>query len=417
MAYYYVVYLLFFLACYLIVWLEWPEMRWSRRAQTTTVRWTRRGLVAIVFLLGAVAVWIAVTGGRDLTLGSVAVSAHRPQNTLTGIWICAALYALCVWSPAVTRTPIPSARVRHAAATALAIGGTFVVGAAPLLWQAAQLIARGEIRDAGMHSGGSAPRGVDLLAPLLGPPLHPWLPLAGRAYTSAGLDRIEAVGWLGIVPVLLACACIVRGKTATGELRVWRIVALIFGLWALGPILTDRRIRYRAETAGDPSPIRALCRQRTNTGPGHRRRLHGARGAGERRARDISTLASSGRAAMAADCGGRPSMLGLADPSHPAGSTRGYAQALGAAAPGAVCEGAVRHRRWVERGRRIAGPSFALLRDRARPPARRRVTSGAFRRMRSVATRRCRLLEPCFGSRTGVPTPALLPASTVPVSI
>jgi hypothetical protein len=235
-AYYYVVYLLFFLACYLIVWLEWPEMRWSRRAQTTTVRWTRRGLVAIVFLLGAVAVWIAVTGGRDLTLGSVAVSAHRPQNTLTGIWICAALYALCVWSPAVTPTPIPSARVRHAAATALAIGGTFVVGAAPLLWQAAQLIARGEYVTPS-YQWRSAPRGVDLLAPLLGPPLHPWLPLAGRAYTSAGLDRIEAVGWLGIVPVLLACACIVRGKTATGELRVWRIVALIFGLWALGPIL------------------------------------------------------------------------------------------------------------------------------------------------------------------------------------
>jgi hypothetical protein len=178
-----------------------------------------------------------VTGGRDLTVGGVAVSAYRPQNTLTGIWICAALYALCVWRPALPRTPIPSARVRHAAAIGLVIAGIFVVGAAPLVWQAAQLIVRGEYVTPA-YQWRSAPHGVDALAPLLGPPLHPWLPLAGRAYTSAGLDRIEAVGWLGIVPVLLACACIVRGKTAIGELRVWRIVALLFGLWALGPILT-----------------------------------------------------------------------------------------------------------------------------------------------------------------------------------
>ena len=34
-AYYYVVYLLFFLACYLIVWLEWPPMRWSSESADT----------------------------------------------------------------------------------------------------------------------------------------------------------------------------------------------------------------------------------------------------------------------------------------------------------------------------------------------------------------------------------------------
>jgi hypothetical protein len=236
-AYYYVVYLLFFLACYLVAWLEWPEIRWSWREQTTKVRWLRHGLMAIVLLLGAFAARIVVTGGGDMVVGGMTISARRPQNSLTGIWICAALYALCVWRPVLARTPMPSARVRLATAIGLVAGGIFVVGTAPLLWQAAELIAAGEYVTPA-YQWRSAPHGVDLLAPLLGSPFHPWLSLANRAYAWAGLDRIEAVGWLGIVPMLLACASIVKGKTAIGELRVWRVVALIFGLWALGPILT-----------------------------------------------------------------------------------------------------------------------------------------------------------------------------------
>ena len=53
----------------------------------------------------------------------------------------------------------------------------------------------------------------------------------------AHLDRIEAVGWLGIVPALLLFAG--RGASRpTDDERVWRVVATAFALWALGPILT-----------------------------------------------------------------------------------------------------------------------------------------------------------------------------------
>jgi hypothetical protein len=236
-AYYYVVYLLFFLVCYLLTWLEWPVLRWIPRARTSTLLWIRRSVIAAMILLAAVAVWIVVTGGTSFALGGAFVSMRTPQNTLTAIWISAAAYALCLWKPVPPRAPISSENVRHAAAIVTVVGAVFVVGAAPLLWQAARLIARGEYVTPA-YQWRSAPRGVDLLSPLLGPPLHPWFEIAGRAYASAGLDRIEAVGWIGIVPVILIGSSVMRRQPVSSELRVWRVIAIAFALWALGPILT-----------------------------------------------------------------------------------------------------------------------------------------------------------------------------------
>ena len=77
----------------------------------------------------------------------------------------------------------------------------FLIGAAPLLWQAAQLVVRGEYVTPA-YQWRSAPRGVDLLAPLLGPPLTRWT--AAAITRVAAMDRVEAVGWLGIVPLIAA---------------------------------------------------------------------------------------------------------------------------------------------------------------------------------------------------------------------
>jgi hypothetical protein len=72
----------------------------------------------------------------------------------------------------------------------------------------------------------------------VGSPFHP---LIGRAvsqwYQAAGVDRIEAVGWLGIVPIVLLL--VPRGQWRDrDEARHWKVVAGVFGLWALGPFLT-----------------------------------------------------------------------------------------------------------------------------------------------------------------------------------
>ena len=236
-AYYYVVYLSFFLAVYLIAWLDWPVVTWSSRTQTPVTRRLRRGLVAAISVLAVVALWIVVSGGRTVALGTVVMSVHTPQNVLTAMWICAIVYVFCLWRPARTRAPMPSGRARRVVAVAAWVAGIFLVGAAPLLWQAAQLVARGEYVSPA-YQWRSAPRGVDLIAPLLGPPLHPLVQVAGRAYAAAGLDRIEAVGWIGVVPLLLLCMGLARRKQVSQDLHIWRIVAAAFALWALGPILT-----------------------------------------------------------------------------------------------------------------------------------------------------------------------------------
>ncbi len=236
-AYYYVVYLLFFLCCYLPAWLGWPVVRWTRRNQTPALQWIRRGVTAAMILLAALAAWLVVTGGSSFTLGGVFVSMRTPQNTLTAIWIAAAAYALSLRKPLPARASFPSDDVGRASTIVTIVGAVFVVGAAPLLWQAVQLIARGEYVTPA-YQWRSAPRGVDLLSPLLGPPLHPWFQFAARVYASVGLDRVEAVGWMGIVPLILIGSSLAMREPVSRELRAWRIIAIAFGLWALGPILT-----------------------------------------------------------------------------------------------------------------------------------------------------------------------------------
>jgi hypothetical protein len=151
---------------------------------------------------------------------------------------------------------MPVDRARRAVTTGSWIAAVFILGAAPLLWQAAQLVTRGEYVTPA-YQWRSAPRGVDLVAPLLGPPLTEW---SGRIYAAAHMDRIEAVGWMGIVPLLLLASSLAhRDRIARGvrlqadhgpakagphdsrqadALRIWRAVGAGFAIWALGPILT-----------------------------------------------------------------------------------------------------------------------------------------------------------------------------------
>ena len=237
-AYYYVVYLSFFLAVYSIAWMDWCALAWSSRTQTPFTRRLRHGLSVAMSLLAVLALWIVVSGGRTVTAGPVVVSIHTPQNALTMIWLCLLVYVFCLWRPVSARAPVPRARTRRVVAVAWRVIGVFLVGAAPLLWQAAQLVARGQYVTPS-YQWRSAPRGVDLVAPLLGPPLHPLLQAATRAYEWAHLDRIEAVGWIGIVPLLLLATSLSRRRgPVNAELRIWGIVAAAFAIWALGPILT-----------------------------------------------------------------------------------------------------------------------------------------------------------------------------------
>jgi hypothetical protein len=268
--YYYVVYLFFFLAVYSVASLDWRPVRWAPRAPSPAARRLRYALSVLMAMLAAGAGWVVLGGGRTLWFFDVAVPMHQPQNALTGVWICAVVFALSLWRPALTHAPLPR-EARRIATVATGVAGLFAIGAAPLLWQALQLIVRGEYVSQ-EYGWRSVPRGVDLLAPLLGHPLHPLMAAASRpVYAALGQNAVEAVGWLGIVPiVLLVVTRRAHRHGIDAEAVVWRIVAIAFGIFALGPFLTiggfdtglklpELALRYVPFAANARMPGRAIA--------------------------------------------------------------------------------------------------------------------------------------------------------------
>ena len=140
-----------------------------------------------------------------------------------------------------------AARGRWAAASAMPRAAAVVgaawsprswSGAAPLFWQAAQLIARGEYVTP-YYGWRSAPRGIDVLAPLLGHPLHPLFGAASErahAAVSGRLHRGDRVGWRPAA----ACSWLLTRGYGAGSRRDPSSGASSgsrFLVWALGPFL------------------------------------------------------------------------------------------------------------------------------------------------------------------------------------
>jgi hypothetical protein len=236
-AYYYVVYMGFFTIVYVLAWPDCLAIARSPRlptALTRRLRWLCAA-AAIVFAAGAAA--IVVTGGRSLSVGFGELSVRRPQNVLTMMWIFAIGWMVVTWRPRLMfeRTR-PSAWPR-ARASLWRVGVVSAAVSAPLLWEAARLVVRGEYVTP-EYGWRSIPHGVDLLAPLFGHPMHPFFhAAAARAYSAIGENYVEVIGWLGVVPLLLLIATRHTGAAAE-DLRPWRTVASAFMLWSLGPFLT-----------------------------------------------------------------------------------------------------------------------------------------------------------------------------------
>src|SRR5262249_20257712 len=120
---------------------------------------------------------------------------------------------------------------RRIAGVSWRVAAAFLIAALPLVWAAARLVASGDYVSQ-QYAWRNAPTGVDLLSPLIGSPVPPLgSGVSGRAYAAFGDNFIEAVGWLGVVPLLLAAG--VRAAAA----RAWRVTAAVFFVWALGPFL------------------------------------------------------------------------------------------------------------------------------------------------------------------------------------
>ncbi len=235
--YYYVIYSLLFGVVYVLAWSDAFAIRWSPRSRTQLIRRLRCACVGGGVICATGALYIGVTGGGVVALGPIEISATTPQNSLTGMWVFAIGWVACTCRPAVSFDEAGVARLRRALAPMSLVLVVFLVGVSPLVWQTAQLVQRGEYVSPA-YQWRSAPRGIDLISPLIGHPRHPLMQsISRRAYVAAHLDAIEAIGWMGVVPVLLVLCTRPRAEALRDE-RIWRSVAAAFGVWALGPFLT-----------------------------------------------------------------------------------------------------------------------------------------------------------------------------------
>jgi hypothetical protein len=237
-AYYHVVYLALFAATYAVAALRLVDASFEARPQRPPLFTARLILVGLIALDVFWIAMIAMTGGATFTFGGAEVSSRDVHNPLLVLWLFAVAWLLTKWRVAVRFERLAGEAFWRAAQTLMIVAATFAVACLPIIIQAFRLAASGRYVTQ-TYFWRSAPRGVDALAPFIGNPFHP---LYGHAVTNLyerlGLDRVEAVGWIGIAPVVVLLL-MGRGKWGDREeARRWKIVLAVFSLWALGPFLT-----------------------------------------------------------------------------------------------------------------------------------------------------------------------------------
>jgi hypothetical protein len=235
-AYYHVVYLALFAATYTLASWQVVRLQRERRAHTQSLFTARLVIVGLMALDVFLITVIAMSGGDVIHIAGVAISVRTIQNPLLFLWLLAFAWVLTKWRIALRfERPSPDTFWRGVQAMMITVA-TFVLLGLPLIAQAFRLALSGRYVSQ-TYFWRSAPRGIDALAPLAGNPFHP---LYGRAvstfYADLGFDRIEAVGWLGIVPVVVLL--VGRGTWFDTEARRWKAVLIVFAIWALGPFLT-----------------------------------------------------------------------------------------------------------------------------------------------------------------------------------
>jgi hypothetical protein len=232
---------------------------------TQARRWTLRGLVPIVLGLIAVIGLITLSGGTELTVAGLHVSARSTFNLRGVVWILA-IVAVLVWkwprmrfaradtlsasaaragdarSPtrdgAAEKTPqLPQLEASPRRWRSRAAGvAVLIVLLLPLLIAIARLFAQHDYASQ-TYLWRSAPPGIDAGALVLG---NPWHPLYGAwirsAYARAGIDAIESAVWLGVLPMACLGFAALRLR-AEPEVRRWLVLIALFFVWALGPYL------------------------------------------------------------------------------------------------------------------------------------------------------------------------------------
>ena len=179
----------------------------------------------------------------DMTVPGMRIKATDSLNLVTLGWLIV-IGAACLRLRPHVSIRLAEARPALAERLRLAVPGvvTAIVGLLPILLGTLTLWRSGDYT-APTHFWRSGPGGIDLLTLALGNPFHPltggW---TSSAYQRFGIDRIEGIGWLGILPTLFLVLGIWRAG-ANRNLRRTVAAAIVFFIWALGPWLTIAGVR------------------------------------------------------------------------------------------------------------------------------------------------------------------------------
>jgi hypothetical protein len=198
----------------------------------TTIPWIRVVDVLAVCLAGLIA-GIAMTGGLRFTMGSRAVSLHSLYTPVLALTLLVLIRTAIVLRPSISMR-------RHTRLATLATAGVTALVAcllplSPVLYALTFRLADG-VTLQGPVFWRSSPRGLDLLAYLVPNPNHPLFGGAARAWVSTMPGSFsENVASLPFVA--LACLGFAVWKLGFRPPREWSIVAVLFGLMALGPFV------------------------------------------------------------------------------------------------------------------------------------------------------------------------------------
>ena len=227
--YYFVVYELSFAACICAV----RAWRWRRadRPPGRVARLTLWGVGALIALDLAVMVTIWTTGGFAWRLGATVITAHDLFNPTQVLALLIVLAACVYFRPRAVRVGhlFAAAGLRMSVWTI----GTFALLAAPLVFDVGRTISDGDYISQ-RYFWRNAPPGIDLATLVLGNPFHgAWGSMVRAFEERLGIDVVESTAWLGLAPVILMIYALRHGAADTA-VRQWRLVAIVFFVWALG---------------------------------------------------------------------------------------------------------------------------------------------------------------------------------------
>jgi hypothetical protein len=243
---------------------------WSiqRRTPGPIVRRLSWLVGALVLLVAGLIVVIWVTGGTDFGLLGSHVTMRTTYNPRQAFWVLLIVFVCLRTWPSIRMRRREDWRTEPSVRALLAAGAVFALAISPLIWRGVHLMLSGDYVSQ-KYFWRSAPSGVDISTLFFGNPLHPlWGPSVLGVYDRFKLSQTESLAWLGVVPMCLAGLAIWRERSLS-SVRLWIVLASVFGLWALGPhlmafgkdtglILPQALLRYVPIVSNARMPARAM---------------------------------------------------------------------------------------------------------------------------------------------------------------